>query len=84
MYYAHDEGVVSRKLLVASRCAGGTRDKVARCSSSGEILDAEDGKACRIPTCIARKAIRATRPTGMVGRASPFADNQSMRNGSAS
>jgi hypothetical protein len=33
--------------------------------------------------CIARKAIRATQPTGMAGQASPFAENRSMRNGSA-
>jgi len=35
------------------------------------------------PTCTARKAIRATRPTGMVEQGSPFAENRSMRNGSA-
>ena len=36
------------------------------------------------PTCIAKKAIRTTQPTGMVGHGSPFAENHSMRNGSAS
>jgi hypothetical protein len=35
-------------------------------------------------TSIARKAIRATQPTGTVGRGSLFANNHSMRNGSAS
>ena len=33
-------------------------------------------------TCIARKAIRAMRRTGMVGRGNPFAGNPSMPNGS--
>jgi hypothetical protein len=33
------------------------------------------------PTCIARKAIRATQPTGIAGQASPCAGSRSMRNG---
>ena len=37
-----------------------------------------------MPTCIAKKAIRAMRSTGMFGRGSPFAESRSMRNGSAS
>jgi hypothetical protein len=35
-------------------------------------------------TCIAKKVIRTTQPTGMVEQGSPFAENHSMRNGSAS
>jgi hypothetical protein len=35
------------------------------------------------PICIASKAIRAMQRTGMVAQASLFADNHSMRNGSA-
>ena len=35
-------------------------------------------------TCIAKKAIRTTQPTGMVGRGSLFAENHWMPNGSAS
>lgn len=37
-----------------------------------------------MPTFIAKRAIRATLPTGTVGQANPFAENRSMRNGSAS
>jgi hypothetical protein len=37
-----------------------------------------------MPTCIARKAIRAMQSIGMVGRASLFAESHSMPNGSAS
>jgi hypothetical protein len=36
------------------------------------------------PTCIARKAIRATQFIGIVGLVSPFVDNRWMRNGIAS
>ena len=36
------------------------------------------------PTCIARKPIRATQPTGMGGQESLFAENHLMRSGSAS
>jgi hypothetical protein len=37
-----------------------------------------------MPTCIARKAIRATQPIGIAGRAGLFAENHSMRSGSTS
>jgi hypothetical protein len=36
------------------------------------------------PIYIAKRVIRATQSTGMVGRESLFAENRSMRNGSAS
>jgi hypothetical protein len=37
-----------------------------------------------MPTCTARKAIRATRHTGIAEQASPFAESHWMRSGSAS
>src|SRR5436305_347582 len=44
-------------------------------------------KALRVrgctPTCIAKKAIKATRPIGMVERGSLYAENHSMSNGIA-
>ena len=53
-----------------------------RAHESAQKDQAPRGRECT-PTSIAKKAIRATQSTGMVGRGSRCADNHSMRNGSA-
>ena len=54
-----------------------------RAHESAQQDEGRDGAGCT-PTSIARKAIRATQPTGMAGQASPFTENHSMQNGSVS
>lgn len=48
-----------------------------------ESAQQDEGPGGCTPTCIARRAIRGME-SGMVGQESPFAENQWMRNGSAS
>ena len=74
---------LQRNLRSHSLACGGTR----RVIGLGHTNQLSRTKAPRVrgctPICIARKAIRAMQPTGMVAHASLLADNHSMRNGSA-
>jgi len=54
-----------------------------RAHESAQRDEGPDGSWVHL-TFIARKAIRATQPIGMVGRGSPFSESHSMQNGIAS